>query len=339
MGPLLKLPILLLIAVAVLSSCSFTRRSEYFKKEDSPRHGKPLSEDIWVGMQEAREAKSDQTLSVAEAFNWPLPFNASAYLFEVDRPKDAAAPLEKAQATSFVWNDIASPMLMTTLPYRIKWRLYQYERGTDRPIGFRAITYSPFVFEDRAIGKVDERYQIRAQGLPLLFADLKIARNDSKAGTSKRLHGTTTLWTLGPAWATFGADTKVADDPTTRSSRGYVALPVALGGGLGAMLWTDYSVRLTDPQHGGKRRLIGHGPLAGVLGYFEDRVEPASAGGGKTGRHNVHVLGGLLWHHYTKRDAETGARVRDRSGPLWSMFGWGHSGDRFKVRVLFIPIG
>jgi hypothetical protein len=344
--------LLLMTLVLTLAGCSQNMRSAHFKTAPPPAHGKPITEPQWQAMQEAHDSRKDRRLVVQESLNWPLPFIATARDFSVERNRETGR-LDKAQGMQFVFNDLATPLILTTLPLRMKFRLYHYERDTDLPVGFRALTYSPFVFEDRAIGKVDRRYTVRAQGLPLLFADLKLAKNDPEEGTAKRLHATTTLWTLGPAWLTFDTETKANDDPSTRTSTGYAALPLMLGGGLGTILWTDYSLRLTDPDHGGKRRVIGHGPLAGFLGYFDDRAESGTAtvtrktSDGEErevtisteGRRNVHVLGGLLWHHYTKRDAATGARVRDRSGPLWSMFGWGHSADSFKVRILFVPIG
>jgi len=351
----LRSVVLVFAVVALLTGCTFNQNSEFFKTQPVIKDGAPITEETWAAMDAARAEGKDSRLSSKGSFAFPLPGLVRIQTFAAGQNPETKKT-DKADSLLFVWNDLLTPYLGLTLPLRAKFRLYHYERGTPLPAGFRGITYSPFVFEDRAIGKVDPNLELKARGLPLLFADFKARYAEADRDRRHHFRANTFLWTLGPAVAKYRAEAIATADAETTAplSRGYLAAPLLLGGAPGAVLWTDYHIRIAETKDSAGQRFVGHGPFLGFLGYFDSKVSPkvrteitTSADGTERvetqrnidGSRKVHVLGGILWHHYTRRDAATSVRLRYRNGPLWGAFGWGHDGDRFNIRFLYIPIG
>jgi hypothetical protein len=336
------------MCLLVLSGCQSSSRTSFFRENAPPRDGVVLPVDFWEKVEEAktRTERPDRRLGSTDTRIWLLPFNINTRSVSIG---DDGSGMDVVHVT---WNDIGVPVLLFTLPWRVKFRQYHYEEGSLHPTGFRSLTWSPFVFEDRAIGSVDKRLRIKGSGLPLLYSNLKVDLKDRAENDIVKLRGSTSLMTLGPSYMTI--EQRVPHDKETSGTQSvYMAAPLFLGGWPGLMLWSDYRIAAKPTGD----RFTGHGPLFGLLGYFA-----AKRGGGyfimspenprteedsefqyevfKRDSESVRLLlMGLLWHDYSRRDFETGQVNSSRHGPLWSAFGWGRKNGRFKVRFLWIPIG
>jgi hypothetical protein len=339
----------LLLCCVLLAGCAGKIRSTYFKSNPVPYDGKELPDGFWKDLQThdaatipAGKAPPPERASDRNFWVLPLQLNLRSVTVSQDR--------KHVNVDQLVWNDLLSPVILTSLPLRLKYRGYSYKEGSNLPTGFREFTWSPFLVEDRMIGDVDKKLRIKGGGLPLLGTKIH-ASNEGNAEVNYAdafdLRALASLWTLGPAYAKIEMQQMIDDKPTTVTA--YGAAPLLLAGAPGLMLWTDYKVR--DGRGG---YATAHGPALGSLGYFAaknmDRAITEIVKDEVTGNETTKVippdpnvrrflLGGLLWHSYVKRDRETQALDKSRHGPLWTMFGWGHKDGRFNVRLFFLRIG
>ncbi|MCC6547463.1 hypothetical protein IT570_09880 [Candidatus Sumerlaeota bacterium] len=313
------------LAVLSLASCSSVSRADLFKNKEAkaPINGRALEPDAWekfATVDQKRNLRSSKT-----GF-WLLPFTLSVHDFAVSPNRDAAVN------RNVMWNDLLTPLLLTTLPLHFSYSEYQYEKGIAEPVSKTGFRWTLLWAQTESRGKETD-FKFRAKGIPLFYAFVS-ARNPGKKVNLSFNHS---LWTLGPALLRMDVDEKL------QKQKGYFFAPLLLGGALGGVVWTDYYVVARD-----EKTAMGHGPLFGALGFWKQRSqwvsyteaakkdEPPIAE--VKGTQSVSgVLLGILWSQYERRDME-GRIDKSRYGPLWTMFGWSHRDGKFAVKFLWLPI-
>ncbi len=330
----------LLISALILTGCTSSSTNRNLRDTNISISGGPIPEDVWVKANEDRP-----TIPPRRELSrfWLLPLYAhSSHITLYPEgipapPGDSDIPsLENtAEGATFIWNDLLTPLIFTTLPLRIYYQQVEYERGTEEPIGKRGVAYTPFWAWSWNKGEFNDDVELKAMGVPLLFSQLKIGqeRRDGNQGANIRINQF--LWTLGPSLLRLNAATE--DEGTIK---GFYANPLFLGGGLGALVWSSYHL----DAHGRDDQVAtvrGHGPLLGIIGYFrthERRFRPNL----EEERLDLHddsttlLLGGTLW--YSSKNRVNGELEKSTNGPLWGIVSVGKRNNRPAIKVLWIPI-
>lgn len=296
----------LFVAVAsVAAGCGAPPRNVFPGLDRLPPGGDPLPPSFFAGAAQHAGQRQDGRWIL------PLPGYLSAWDFTL-RDDGAAALFRGAGAFG--------PIL--TLPFyagaeeRVYGRDGTATRNRARWTPFYAATSTDGVWPDGA-----PRSDVF--GFPLLFTVF----DDYGVVPSVRADGWLSLWTLGPSFYTFESE-------APGGSSGWTLHPLTAAG-LGGVLWLDYCITQ------GTTLNSGHGPLFGLLGWFQhmERVEPGRFFRVDGPRNRVirTLLGGVLWWSFEERD-DAGA-VRDSThGPLFGMFGAGTwDGDPI-FRFLWMPI-
>ncbi|MEO8376347.1 MAG: hypothetical protein ABI579_01645 [Candidatus Sumerlaeota bacterium] len=316
---------LLAFAAMSFTGCSSVGRADLFKNKEAkaPINGGKLDAGSWdkfATVDAKRNLKSSKTTF------WLLPFTLSVHDFGVSDERD------KAVSRNVMWNDILTPLLLTTLPLHFSYSEYQYTKDGLEPVSKAGFRWTLLWAQSENHGQETD-FKFRAKGIPLFYAYVS-AKNPQKKVSLSFNHS---LWTLGPALLRMDIDDKL------QKQKGYFFAPLLLGGALGGVLWTDYYVIAADD-----RRAMGHGPLFGALGFWKQRSQwvnyiPAEAKDApptkevKGTQSTSGVLLGILWTQYERRDLE-GKIDKSRYGPLWTMFGWSHRDGKLAVKFLWIPI-
>lgn len=315
-----------------MTACKGGGRTQELDGVRLPYGGRPMTAKVWEAVDKADEK---QPIAESYRFIWPIPLEV------VNRTTVVARTKDKSQNSRLIWNDLATPLLVTFLPLRIDYSRYVYDRAHEMPTGKQHLYWNLFWAGSSESGDIGSDLRMHAAGVPLFYGAMRVERIQAK----QLLDFHQVLWTLGPAWMRFHGEGPGG------AGHGYFVTPLLLGGALGTAVWTDYHIDAPEAK------LEGHGPLAGFLGYWclkaektrlnpeaAEHVGPPSPGekapdtmiaeGTRTKRL---IIGGLLWHDFVDRD--TKGVVQDSGhGPLWSAFGWGKKNGKFAVRVLFIPI-
>jgi hypothetical protein len=206
---------------------------------------------------------------------------------------------------------------LTSLPLLPLW--WSNESRMSRRTGEGAtssLLWTPFFATSTDAGWPADVPTARARGIPLLYGRVEYGAE----GAAPWIDVHATLWTLGPAWI------RIAFDVDTGYEEGWAFMPLALAG-LGSLLWTS-SERASDTSEESV-----HGPLVGYLGYLGYRAKVDRA----ERTRSLLLLAGILWYDAVDSDAE-GVTTDARHGPLWGLFGWGHSDGRAAIRLFGYPI-
>ncbi len=357
---------------AVLGGCTASQRSQSLEGHRLPTRGGDLSAEVW---QAARE-EPRRVHEMSSIRFWALPLSLYVRQFRLDENT------ERAQGSNLRWNDLSSPIFLTFLPLRVHYSEHYYTEESEEPAGRMSFWWNPlWTGSNVEPAPGQERVpEIRAVGVPLLFSYIRGSgepAHEPVPGVPQELQqpgGTitafTSLWTLGPAAFTMK---QPGVNGRLQENRGYVAMPVLLGGALGALLWTDRMFRMEmlaadgAPQSADmyetlpgedevreaymntreqRRFVTGHGPVFGYLGYYHNKsvsvlrngdLHPDDIGLDEPygGRSERLVLGGILWRDFIRRDWD-GEVVYSGHGPLWGFIGWGKRQERFSPRLFWV---
>lgn len=313
----------------VLSGCVSTSVSrEYPDGADISYRGGTIDPVLW---EVAGNVEEDALPYRSYNFSWLLPTTLRNRAVFFDGPN-------QVNTRSVAYNGLGIPLLL--LPVRFHYSESFYTNGaTEEPTATQWATWNPFWTANSGENLSDDHARVRTRGVPLFFGRVDMTSPDTQVGLWS------TLWSLGPAFFTYNGEIQYEANEPPAEMRATAGMPLALGGILGAVLWTDVEMR---QRHGEDHlRWSSHGPFFGSLGYVN--VNARSTELGPTEENGTpepvvqytstkSLLTGLLWLDLINKEVGNRASHFEARGPLWSAFGWGKRGGRNTVRVFWVPI-
>lgn len=296
----------ILVALAILpAGCSVSPYGVFPGLERLPRGTEPLPPSFWETAEKHEGGRSDGR------FLFPAPGYHSAWEFTVDDDADTAR--FKASRTY-------APFIGLPFYQGVEERVYTRDGGAAR----NRARWTPFFAHARPEGWPDGEPRSDVFGVPLFFTVFR----DYGASPGARVDGWQTIWTLGPSFMRFESRSPHME------GHGWMAHPLTAAG-LGGLLWASYCVTEGDGF------TSGHGPLFGLLGWFQsaDRAEPSRFLRRPEARTRVFrtLVGGALWWSFESM-TDDGVAMDSTHGPLWGMFGVGTWDGEPILRFFWIPI-
>ncbi len=285
-------------ACVVLGACSIEKGERALARFEPPAYGTAVPVATWERLAESTENKG------SDGHMWLLPFWIDGTATELSTLED--------RLDHRVFSHLNMGVGLINLPWIPLWFSYDH-RILERDGGQarNEVVWTPLYSSTDLDAWPDDEQRLMTGGIPLLYSSIEYGAVDKEP----ELHFLTTLWSIGPSYATFNGFE--ADE----SLDGWVFVPIN-GAGVGALVWTSAEIQAD------RFDVSTHGPLFGLLGWMS--IEK--------GRREISMLlSGLLW--FEKETRSSDGRVRDSvNGPLWGMFGWGRDQGELELRLLWIPI-
>ncbi|MEQ8819512.1 MAG: hypothetical protein RLY93_04660 [Sumerlaeia bacterium] len=320
-------PFCLLALIVVAAGCASGRTSRPLVDVPLPDRGEDIDPAVWQ-VTEATPAGAELVSSRA-VINW-LPLVSNKRWFETQGQAERAA-------SSHVF-DFALGIPYWNFPI---WRTVAqdvYQQGEAEPVGRVRHLWTPLWTGAKSTGEGGADLGVQASGVPLLWEtwDARGSTWYFDALVTEQKHyretrGWQTLMSFGPAWAR-GVKTEVYTNGLSRTYTTRRFFPLKLGGLLGWILWSDYSIVSELDEIRGEQ--VGHGPLGGLPTYYS-QVETDDV----NRRAKRFVLMGLAWYDSSLSAPQGTQAVESVHGPLWGLFGWGRQKGEPVVYLFRVPVG
>lgn len=328
-----SLPALLLLLAA---GCSLRQGTETLQDLPLPASGAPMTPETAKAIAAVRATGGAPT---SRRFSsWIFPFYLHGQILG-----PAGKDSDEVEALRIQWSDIF-PIIPLTTPLMVRISQHRYAPDRAEPVSGWRVHWNPFSAGGEAINDPASplNVDLRLGGFPLLYSYGHVTAANAERRSRLSVDLNTFLYTLGPAVIKWDGTAEVAN------SRGYVAMPLLLGGLLGGLLWLDSHGRIGEDYR------IVHGPFYGTLLYESSLLTvvgpdrdplpmqtwPPQTREGEdiVGQDQYRgILWGILWR--TKREySTTGTVLNSSHGPLWGLVGVGSEGGEWGPRLLGLTI-